>query len=301
MQNVSYPSVFDTAEFTLERPVVPYKQLFEYYPSEKVDELHYHNFFELGFCEYGSGVFIVDSEPIPYNGKTTFLVYSGQPHIAQSNAATKSKMHFLYIDLEKLFFGDDRLLLKGIRSMKINYYSIQSVIPFHQDPDLFEIARLILYEAAGAETGYLEVLKGLLYALFQKHSHYITARANPESDECYHTLLQELRPTLNFISQNYTNPITIQDLLDVSNFSKPTLQRKITAFTGYSPMQYIHSLRLNRAVSMIADGNAKILDIANEVGYPSLSCFNRQFKAKFDCSPSEWKRRYFQEEKEFEQ
>lgn len=296
MQNVSYPQVFDTTEFTIECPVSPYKQLFEYYPSEKVDELHYHNFFELGFSEYGSGVFIVDGEPIPYNGQCTFIVYAGQPHIAQSNTSVKSKMHFLYIDLNKLFFGDDRLLLKSIRSMRINHYSIQSVIPLHQDAEIYQISRLILQESARAEDGYLEVLKGLLYALLQKHSRYITTRTEPKNDENYDALLHELRPTLNFINQNYTRQITIEDLTAVSNFSKATLQRKVTSYTGYSPMQYIHNLRLSRAASMIADGHMKILEIAYDVGYLSLSCFNRQFKMKYGCSPSEWRHQYFEAE-----
>ncbi len=294
MQSVSYPRVFDTTEFTMECPVSPYKQLFEYYPSEKVEELHYHNFFELGFSEYGSGVFIIDGDPIPYNSQCSFIVYPGQPHIAQSNRSVKSKMHFLYIDLDKLFFGDDRLLLKSIRSMRINHYSIQSVIPFYQDAEIYEICKLILYEAARAEEGYLEVLKGLLYALLQKHSRFISARSNPKNDENYDTLLHELRPTLNYINQNYTKQITINDLLAVSNFSKPTLQRKLTAYTGYSPMQYIHNLRLSRAASMIADGHAKILEVSYDVGYPSVSSFNRQFKMKYGCSPSEWKHQYYE-------
>lgn len=292
MQIVSYPKVFDTTGFTIECPVSPYKQLYEYYPSEIVEELHYHNFFEIGFSEYGSGMFIVDGEVIPFNGQCSFIVYAGQSHIAQNTSAEKSKMYFLYLDLDKLFYGDDRLLLKSIRSMRAHHYSIQTVIPFSQDPEIYEIIKVILYEASRAEEGYLEVLKGLVYALLQKHSRYITIRSNPQNDDNYNALLQELRPTLNYINMNYTKQITIDYLAEISNFSKPTLERKITAYTGYSPMQYIHHLRLNRAASIIADGHIKMVEISYDVGYPSLSCFNRQFKKKFGCSPTQWKYNY---------
>jgi AraC-like DNA-binding protein len=289
MQNVSYPVVFDTTDFTIERPVVPYKQLFDYYPSEKVEELHYHNFFEIGFSEYGSGMFIVDGEAVPFNGQCSFIIYAGQSHIAQSTSAEKSRMHFLYLDLDKLFYGDDRLLLKSIRSMRVHHYSIQTIIPASQDSEIYDVIKIILYEAARAEEGYLEVLKGLVYSLLQKHNRYMTVRSNPQNDDNYIALMQELRPTLNYINMNYTKKITIDNLVEINNFSKPTLERKIMAYTGYSPMQYIHHLRLNRAASILTNGHLKTVEIAYDVGYPSISCFNRQFKKKFGCSPKQWK------------
>ena len=66
-------------------------------------------------------------------------------------------------------------------------------------------------------------------------------------------LLSELSELLSYISRHYTEDITIEDLCGVSNMSKSTLQRKMTAGIGYSPLQYVQRLRTSHAAVLLQD------------------------------------------------
>ena len=103
--------------------------------------------------------------------------------------------------------------------------------------------------------------------------------------------MDELGELLNFISLHYMEDITIDDLTAQTHMSKASLQRKMTAFTGLSPMQYIHRIRLNQAALMLQEKKKSVAQIATEVGYNSLSSFNRKFLDYFGMSPTKYKSR----------
>jgi len=50
-------------------------------------------------------------------------------------------------------------------------------------------------------------------------------------------------------------------------------------------------LKLNRAKRLLTQTNAKIIEVAMESGYQSLSLFNAMFKRRFGLTPSAWRRR----------
>jgi hemolysin activation/secretion protein/AraC-like DNA-binding protein len=52
-------------------------------------------------------------------------------------------------------------------------------------------------------------------------------------------------------------------------------------------------LRLQRARQLLADANAKIINVAYESGYRHLGLFNAMFKKRFGVTPSEWRQQNF--------
>ena len=52
-------------------------------------------------------------------------------------------------------------------------------------------------------------------------------------------------------------------------------------------------LRLQRALQLLADANAKIINVAYESGYRHLGLFNAMFKKRFGATPSEWRQKNF--------
>jgi len=70
------------------------------------------------------------------------------------------------------------------------------------------------------------------------------------------------------------------------NLSRSTLSRKLFALTGQSPTEFIRSIRLKRAASLLDQNFGTITEVAFEVGFNNLSYFNRSFKKQFGKSPS---------------
>ncbi len=288
-------SIFDTENFSPEHPVSPEGSLFTYYPSETPAHLHYHDFLEIGYSEGGTGIFIIDGEPISFKGRCTAIIYKGQPHIAKSLSAEKSLWHFLYVDVRNLFSGGDFVDLAFLQRLKcsnIDGYRFPCVMPEREQPEIYELCKLILAEAAAAKERYIPTLQGLVYSLLNMHDRlFVPADEStpPRRNADKNDLLAEIGETLNYISEHYMEELTVEELVSVSNMSKSNLQRKMIAFTGLAPLQYIHSLRMKHATAELMDGRKPIEQIAQDVGY-SLSCFNRQFRKRYGVSPTEWKR-----------
>ena len=289
MQHDSFVEVFDTVELTVNRPANPLGELFTYYPSRRPDALHYHDFLELGYCERGSGVFIVDGDILPFSGKCASIIYENQRHIAMSTNEQKSLWHFLYIDVAKLFHGTDFPELELAKNYRHHNYDFPNLLDYSDHPDIYDLIRLILDETATFTEDKLHSLRGLVYALLLKHSRLMIPKPSSEKDRHLQDL-EDIGPVLDYINVHYTENISIETLVALGNLSKSTLQRKFFAVTGFSPIQYLHNLRIKRASVMLLDDKKPIFQISMDIGYNSLSSFNRMFLSINGMSPSNWRK-----------
>jgi AraC-like DNA-binding protein len=95
-----------------------------------------------------------------------------------------------------------------------------------------------------------------------------------------------------YIESNIDNPeLTVEDLSKHVFLSRGSLYNKILILTGEAPLEYIRSIKLNRAAALLENSNMKISEIGYEVGFTSPNYFARAFKAKFSLSPSEYAQR----------
>lgn len=295
MQTKPTLTIFDTAGLSLESPVSPAGTLFTYYPSETPESFHYHDALELGYCEWGTGLFNVNGEATTFCGKCASVIYPGQVHIAQSLNEEKSLWHFIYIDLEYLFAGSefaDILFLKRLKSDNWRSYSFPSVMSYDDYPEIYNLCADIMNEAARWDKNSVPAIQGLVYALLKKHERLMTPI--DENDAALLSekmdLLRELGPTLNYMNSRYTESISIDDILQVAKMSKSNLQRKMIAVTGMAPLKYIHHLRMNYATVLLLHSRNTVTEIASAVGY-NISSFNRQFLKNFGITPTEWRKR----------
>nr|MBR4281006.1 helix-turn-helix transcriptional regulator [Clostridia bacterium] len=287
---------FDPRKLTKEHPFVPEGCFNNYYLLEKPEALHYHDFFEIGYCEKGSGLFYVDGEVISFSGPCCTIIYGGQIHIAQGmfppNAAPDWNLwQFSYISLKHLFTDTDLMNTSRLKAMSAHKYDFPPLFHQHEDPILYDLIHAIIDETAHLGPGYLTAIRALTTALLTRHSRYMTptGKAREDQDQIFH----RLSDTLFYINQHYMEDVTIDDLLAASprsSMSKSTLQRDMISFTGMSPMQYIHHLRMKRATIMLA-GGMSVADVAFDVGYNTLSSFNRHFLKEYGLSPTQWKKR----------
>lgn len=90
---------------------------------------------------------------------------------------------------------------------------------------------------------------------------------------------------VNWLKENYKEDLAIENLAKNSHMSKANLYRNFKLFTGLSPLQYQKQLRLYEARRQIVTENKRILTAALDVGYESISQFNREYKRLFGEPP----------------
>jgi len=79
---------------------------------------------------------------------------------------------------------------------------------------------------------------------------------------------------------------TLKQMAEKLYMSQPTLFRKLKAVTGETPVHFIRSYRLNRALLLLEGGFGNITEVAFAVGFSSSAYFTKCFKEKFNRLPS---------------
>ncbi|MDD4418401.1 MAG: two-component regulator propeller domain-containing protein [Bacteroides graminisolvens] len=82
--------------------------------------------------------------------------------------------------------------------------------------------------------------------------------------------------------------LDVDMIADQMSLSRPTLYRKISALSNLTPNELINISRLKKAAELILQGDMRIYEIAETVGFNSHSYFSRAFSKQFNMSPSQY-------------
>jgi AraC-like DNA-binding protein len=83
---------------------------------------------------------------------------------------------------------------------------------------------------------------------------------------------------------------TLEMLGEEAALSRSTLHERFVHFIGQPPMQYLAQWRMQLAAGWLRDTDAKVIDIALEVGYENETAFARAFRRAVGESPGAWRR-----------
>lgn len=84
---------------------------------------------------------------------------------------------------------------------------------------------------------------------------------------------------------NYAQPLRIEELAAVARMGVSTLHHQFRALTAMSPLQYQKQLRLQTARQRMLMDGIDATSAAYEVGYESVSQFNREYSRLFGQPP----------------
>ena len=94
---------------------------------------------------------------------------------------------------------------------------------------------------------------------------------------------------VEYLHDNVTRSITLNQLAEKSSMSKSYLIRLFHKHFGTTPAQYLTDIRLNKAAGLLKTSDQDVTQICFEVGFGSLSTFDRCFKKKFGLTPREYR------------
>lgn len=96
---------------------------------------------------------------------------------------------------------------------------------------------------------------------------------------------QKIHQVVNWLKNNYTQPIRMDDLAERAFMSPSTFRQHFREITGMSPLQYQKQLRLQEARHLMLNKNLDAGRAASLVGYESASQFSREYSRLFGESP----------------
>lgn len=98
-----------------------------------------------------------------------------------------------------------------------------------------------------------------------------------------------LNKVVLYIEENLNNPkLSVEDLSKHVGMSRGSLYHKILELTGISPVEFIRSVKLDKAMVLLEKSDLNISQIAYTVGFATPNYFAKSFKAKYNMQPSEF-------------
>ncbi|HEX2769878.1 MAG TPA: AraC family transcriptional regulator [Geobacteraceae bacterium] len=102
-----------------------------------------------------------------------------------------------------------------------------------------------------------------------------------------HSRFSQIARVLRRIHTEYDKELDIEFLAGEANMSISTFHHNFKAVTSSSPLQYLKSIRLHKALMLMIQDGLNASAAAGKVGYESASQFSREFKRYFGNSPAD--------------
>ena len=256
--------------------------------------IHNHEVYELNFVENAAGVrrIVGDSSELIGNYDLVLITSPDLEHVWEQNTCTSKEIREITIQFK---FGLDE---EDVLFEKTPFLSIRNMLKEAQKGLAFPLPAIMkVYNLLTSISSIDDRFEALLQFLRILHILSIQDGAHALATSAYAKVKIEddsrrVLKVKNYINENYMYEIKLETLADIANMSQSAFSRFFKLHTGRTLSDYIIDTRLGYATRMLLDTQDSIANISFNCGYNNLSNFNRLFKRKKGCSPSEFREKY---------
>ncbi len=145
--------------------------------------------------------------------------------------------------------------------------------------------RTMIQELQMCREHYEEILEMHLREIFVMiHRHFQTSSRMNSSQ-----IAEDIDAATIYFNEHYNEEISIEKYAKSHNMSTSWFIRNFKQYTGFTPLQYILSIRIYNAEALLRSNQYNITEVANIVGYDNPLYFSRTFKKIKGISPSEYR------------
>ena len=255
--------------------------------------IHNHEVYELNFVEHAAGVrrIVGDSSEVIGEYDLVLITSPDLEHVWEQHECKSEEIREITVQFD-FPMGEDSFL------GKTPFLPMQKMLNEARKGLCFPVSAIMrvydkLDTLSSIKEGFYAVMQFLtiLYEL----SKCSGARSLASSSFAKIAVEDDSRRILkvkNFISKNFMDEIRLAQLADIAGMSPSAFSRFFKLHTGRNLTDYIIDMRLGAASRMLVDTSRSISEICFCCGFNNLSNFNRIFKKKKGCSPSEFRENY---------
>ena len=255
--------------------------------------IHNHEVFELNFVEHAVGVrrIVGDSSEVIGEYDLVLITSPDLEHVWEQNTCNSDDIHEITIQFD-LGMSEDSLFGRN------PFISVRKMMNEARKGIAFPMSAIMkvykeLVSLSTVKDGFYAVMQfmSILYELSRCEG----VRTLASSSYAKIAVEDDSRRILkvkSFIAQNYMDELRRKQLADIAGMSSSAFSRFFKLHTGRNLSEYIIDIRLGYAARLLVDTSRSISEISFECGFNNLSNFNRIFKRKKGCSPSEFRENY---------
>lgn len=254
--------------------------------------LHRHAELELNFVENCKGNRRIIGDSIEYTDDYDLVLMGSQlEHTWEQGECTSSDIREITIHFSTDIFSQDFLkktpmtpLARLLQDASVGVaFSLKTIM--HVYNDIEELSKM--------EPGFYSVMKfmELMYKLsLSTDYHILSSGAFSHADMSVDS--RRVQKVKDFIDNNYSEEIRLQTLADLANMTPTAFSRFFKLRTNKNISDYIIDVRLGHATRLLADSTMAVVEICYHCGFNNISNFNRVFRKRKGCTPTEFRANY---------
>ena len=158
-------------------------------------------------------------------------------------------------------------------------------------PDYKALFRKIIQELQLCRYGYEDYIASLFNDIL-----LLVDRQQHEQKKTTGNVQEQIERAAAYFNENYNTKISIDDYAESLHISTNWFIHNFKQYAGMSPAQYILSLRMVNAQSLLERTTYNIKEISEIVGYENPLYFSRVFKKEIGKSPAQYRKELTTEE-----
>ena len=104
----------------------------------------------------------------------------------------------------------------------------------------------------------------------------------------------EILRVQNWLDEHYGQAIVIDELAQQFGFGMRNFKRRFKDATGYAPLAYLQTLRLEKAKHLLESTRMSLDSITFKVGYEDSNSFRRLFQQRVGLLPASYRKKFQQ-------
>lgn len=253
-------------------------------PYFRTMEFHAHDFLELYYFLDGSVTYYIEDQVYDLCPGDLLIIPAGKMHrpvIANEHAAYERMVLWItpqYLQGIDSPAGD---LQKNLQKVGEHGYCV----PFRGDEMVFVTAllkKLLHMQKNDTDPKFCAgAVELYLWTIFRSYGVIDTTHRNET---------QVIPQVIRYITEHFSEPLTLEDIAAEFFVSKSYLNRHFKAYTNSTVYAYIMALRLTHARRMLREGIPAV-EAGRECGFSDYSTFYKAFKTQTGLSPQQFKSR----------
>lgn len=267
--------------------------------NDPIINIHWHNEIEMVIVEDGECDCMINLENYTAKKGNIILI---KPLVLHSLTTPKGKTmdwNTIIFDLNILKSAiTDGCLIKYLAPILNNEHELPKIINSSSlgYSEILNCLKSLIKIYSNKEEAFELELKANLFHLFFLFYKYNLVTKNSSKKEISTETEEKIKNILNYIHTHYFENISIEDLSQISSFSEYHFMKFFKKHIGMTSIEYINNYRLEKASALLSSTDKSIMEISLDVGFNSVSYFNKLFKNKYKLTPKEF--RIVEKEKE---
>ena len=126
----------------------------------------------------------------------------------------------------------------------------------------------------------------------------LIARKLTLQDDTHRDFPQSFMNLENALRKNLSHNWTVEEMAAMVGLGTTTFTEKVKSYSGFSPLNYLITIRISEAIKLLKQNDLSVTDIALDTGFYSSQHFATTFKKLTGYTPSEFRKKNISNEQD---